>query len=189
MKARTRDHLGELLKEQGLLDLPAVEVGVAEGRYSLQILSWGVPYLFLVDLWASSPGGYAELTSWSDEMHAQKLAAVYERLTPYPGQYKILRGWAHEMCHEIEDGTLGFCFLDASHDYKNVRQDLHDYWPKLVENGMMAGHDWPQPGVKEAVTEFAEEHDLAIHLLPVPGDPNDASFWLERKLMRTSSPR
>lgn len=177
----TRNEIGSLLDEMGLLDLPAVEVGVAEGRYSKQILDWGIPYLYLVDLWASSPGGYAELSGWDDATHNQKLADAHGRLVDHIGKYKILRGWSHEMCDSIEDGTLGFVFLDASHDYVNVLRDLNCYWPKLVENGMMAGHDWPIEGVQRAVTEFAKDHNLTIHILPIPTDPGDASFWLERK--------
>ena len=178
----TRDDLGVLLEEQGLLGLPAAEVGVAEGRFSHQILSWGVPLLYLVDVWKSSPGGYAELTAWSDKVHNEKLAICLARLSPYEGKFEILRGWSYEMCDEISDGTLGFCFVDASHDYENAKRDLECYWPKLVPNGIMAGHDWPQPGVRRAVEEFADEQNLIIHVMPVPGDEeHDASFWLERQ--------
>lgn len=178
-EGKTRDHLDEFLIDQGLLGLPAVEVGVAEGRFSRQILSWGVPFLYLVDLWANSPGGYAELTAWDDETHELKMQTTISNISEYEGRYQILRGWSHEMCDHIEDGTLGLVYLDASHDYENVKRDLNNYWPKLVENGMMAGHDWPIPGVTKAVTEFAERKNLKIHILPV--DKSDASFWLERQ--------
>ena len=177
----TRSDIGKLLEEQGILDLPAVEVGVAKGMFSREILDWGVPFLYLVDLWENVPGGYAELSAWSDGVHKKKLAHVLKHLDGYEDRYEILRGWSHVMCDKIEDGTLGFVFLDASHDYENVLRDLKCYWPKLVDNGMMAGHDWPLEGVERAVREFADEHDLEIHLLPVPGDPGDASFWLERR--------
>jgi len=177
---KTRDNLGELLEEQGILDLPAVEVGVAEGRFSRQILSWGVPFVYLVDYWNPSPGGYAELTSWDADTHEGKMQQTIQNLSGYEGQYELLRGWSYEMCDEIEDGTLGFAFIDASHDYENVLRDLHCYWPKLTANGMMAGHDFPVPGCEKAVREFAKEKDLEIHILPT-ADINDASYWLERK--------
>lgn len=176
---KTRDNFGELLEEQGILDLPAVEVGVAEGRFSAQILGWGVPHLYLVDYWNPSPGGYAELTSWDATTHEQMMQTTMENVKKYRGRYTLLRGWSYEMCDEIEDGTLGFAFIDASHDYENVSRDLRCYWPKLVDNGMMAGHDYPIPGVKRAVHEFADEHNLKVHVLPT-ADPADASFWLER---------
>lgn len=176
---KTRADLGELLLEKGLIDLPAVEVGVAEGRFSEEILGWGVPFLYLVDLWAFHQDGLAELSAWSDDTHEQKLAEAIERLSHYEGKYSILRGWAHEMCKNIPNQSLGFVYIDASHDYENVLRDLNLYWPKLVANGVMAGHDWPIHGVQKAVKQFAKEHDLEIHLLTV--NENDASFWLERK--------
>lgn len=174
----TRNELDKLLAERGVLNMPAVEVGVAEGRFSEEILDWGVPFLYLVDLWASSPGGYAELSGWSDEKHNAMMQETIDRLANHEGKYKLLRGWSHEMCDQIEDGTLGFVFVDASHDYENALLDLRNYWPKLVPNGVMAGHDWVVPGVEQAVREFAAEKQLTIHLLPT-ADPGDISFWLE----------
>jgi len=173
----TREHIGELLRERGLLAYPAVEVGVADGWYSSQILSWGVPLLYLVDLWASHPSGYGELSSWDDARHQSNLDHVISLLSQYKGKYQILRGWSYEMCDHIEDSTLGFAFIDASHDYENVTRDLHCYWPKLVEGGIMGGHDWPIEGVQRAVTDFAFAKNLEINLLPV--NEGDVSFWLE----------
>lgn len=176
----TRNELDGLLRERGVLDLPAVEVGVAEGHYSHYILGWGIPKLHLVELWAHVPGGYAELDFWSDKVHERNMQNTIELLKPYEGKYEILRGWSYEMCDRIEDESLGFAFIDASHDYENALRDLYCYWPKLVDDGVMAGHDWPIAGVRQAVEEFAEKEDLEIHLLPT-GDPNDISYWLEKR--------
>lgn len=173
----TRVNLGEILEERGLLGYPAVEVGVAAGNYAYQILQWGVPHLYLVDLWRNVPGGYAGLGGDSDERHNEKYESAMALLAPYEGKYEVLRGFSHEMCHKIPDGSLGFCYIDASHDYPNVWRDLCCWWPKLIKGGIMAGHDWPLKGVKKAVEKFALKQQLEIHLLPVNED--DASYWLE----------
>lgn len=175
----TRNDIGELLKEQGLIDLPACEVGVAEGRYSEIILGWGVPYLYLVDLWEHVPQSTGRLGDWSDTTHKTKMLQAIGRVSKFPKKYEVLRGWSHDMCRHINDGSLGFCYIDATHDESAVLQDLYNYWPKLVHNGMMAGQDWTLEGVQRAVKTFAEQKDLNIHLLD--DHPNDISFWLERK--------
>jgi hypothetical protein len=54
----TRSDFGKLLHEKGLDAYPAAEIGVAEGHYSLEILQWGVPRLYMVDLWEHVPSGY-----------------------------------------------------------------------------------------------------------------------------------
>lgn len=48
-------------------------------------------------------------------------------------------------------------FLDAMHDYDNVRADLKKWYPHLRSGGVLACHDYGHhdfPGVKEAVDEF-----------------------------------
>jgi hypothetical protein len=44
------------------------EVGVAEGRFSLEILNWGINHLYLVDIWETKNffGDAASPQSWHD---------------------------------------------------------------------------------------------------------------------------
>lgn len=49
-------------------------------------------------------------------------------------------------------------YIDASHEYKNVRQDLEAWWPLLRPGGVMFGDDYIVgcPGVIRAACEWAE---------------------------------
>ena len=40
------------------------------------------------------------------------------------------------------DGSVDLAFIDAAHDYRNVRADVLAYWPKLKPDGVLAGHDF-----------------------------------------------
>ena len=46
------------------------------------------------------------------------------------------------MASNIPNGSLDLVFVDAAHDYRNVRADIIAYWPKLKPTGVMAGHDF-----------------------------------------------
>jgi predicted O-methyltransferase YrrM len=60
----------------------------------------------------------------------------------------------------VEDNTLDFFFIDASHTYKNVKRDLVSWIPKLKENAWMVGHDINYPSVETAVKEIIGEYEV-----------------------------
>ena len=51
--------------------------------------------------------------------------------------------------------SVDFVYLDAMHDYDNVKADIKTWLPKIVNDGWIGGHDYHQswPGVIEAVDE------------------------------------
>lgn len=61
-----------------------------------------------------------------------------------------------EAADRFPDKYFDFIFIDAAHDYNSVNADLHKWYPKLKDNGIIAGHDYANyaPGVIKAVDEF-----------------------------------
>ena len=66
------------------------------------------------------------------------------------------------------DGHFDLVFIDAWHDYRDVRDDIDAWLPKVREGGILAGHDWnlPDTGVREAVLET-----LALNPINIAEDP------------------
>ena len=60
----------------------------------------------------------------------------------------------------VEDNSLDFFFIDASHTYKNVRLDILAWIPKLKENGWMIGHDINYPSVESAVMNVIGDYEV-----------------------------
>lgn len=60
------------------------------------------------------------------------------------------------------DGSLDFVFIDAEHDYANVRRDIDAWLPKVKPGGIISGHDHcPDfPGVMQAVTETFPRYEV-----------------------------
>lgn len=147
------------------LSLPAAEIGVAEGYFAADILSWGVSKLYMVDNWGTlnqyGDGGNDQ--AW----HDKNFKEAKERVSKYGDKAVILHGLSVEMAEHVKE-KLGFINIDCDHSYKGVKADIQAWWPKLAKGGIMSFHDYENPnyGVKRAVVEFANSKGLQIHLLP-----------------------
>lgn len=161
------------------LSLPSAEVGVAEGLFSRDILSWGASFLYMVDNWGHIPGAFGDGNS-EQEWHDKNYSNAIYLITPWLQKVKVLKGLSVEMAKEVPDESLGFVYLDACHTYECVSADLEAWIPKLVKDGIMAGHDFlaPEYGVKEAVMDFAKGK-YEVHLIP-ENRKVDAGFWFKK---------
>lgn len=139
------------------LSLPAAEIGVAEGLFSRDILSWGVSFLYMVDNWERIPGQFGDGDS-DQEWHDKNYSDAVNRVSPWSDKVEILKGLSVDMAALIQDESLGFVYIDACHTYECVWADLECWTPKLVPGGIMAGHDYLNKsyGVYDAVRDFTK---------------------------------
>jgi predicted O-methyltransferase YrrM len=78
-----------------------------------------------------------------------------------------------EAAKKYEDYSLDFVFIDAAHDYTNVKNDIEAWFPKIKVGGIIAGHDYNTSidGVKKAVNEFFNEKNVI----------NKENCWIYKK--------
>jgi SAM-dependent methyltransferase len=68
-----------------------------------------------------------------------------------------------EAVDRYEDRSLDFVFIDGSHEYGDVKEDISVWYPKVKKGGTIAGHDYTTyPGVKKAVDEFFNPGEAKI---------------------------
>lgn len=80
-----------------------------------------------------------------------------DNMGPVKKYYKAIRAQSLQAVKQFEDNSLDFVFIDASHEYQDVKDDIHAWYPKVKEGGIIAGHDYLNvdfPGVERAVHEF-----------------------------------
>lgn len=136
----------------------AIEIGVFKGEYSKRILDiTDVEILYSIDPWPK------------DHPYQEAL----KTLNPYGDRVKMLRYKSYDIVHIFSEQSQDFIYIDGLHDYKSVKRDLNDWWPKCRTGGIFAGHDYwlhlkdnwkDSSNVKGAVDEFVKENNLELVL-------------------------
>ena len=79
-----------------------------------------------------------------------------------------MRTTSLEASEQFEDDSLDFVFIDASHEYEDVKRDICAWLPKVKVGGVLAGHDYyPEggwsvwPGVRKAVEELLDNFEAS----------------------------
>jgi SAM-dependent methyltransferase len=60
----------------------------------------------------------------------------------------------------LPDSSVDYCFIDAGHMYDEVKADIAAWVPKMKPGGIMAGHDFNQVPVADAVREAFPSKDI-----------------------------
>lgn len=131
---------------KGKKDLIGAEIGVGRCVNSLNILDHlDIKELHLIDL--NVPPGTNGQEAMKDP-----------RTTFYHGD-------SLKLSRQLPD-DLDFVYLDASHDYDFILNEIRIVLPKLKQGGLIGGHDYEQIGVATAVTTL--QCNLWRHLKEKP---------------------
>lgn len=160
---KTRNDLWQIVN----LEYPTVELGVAEGLFSRDILSWGSPKHYLIDCWETIPNATGDVTSEQD-WHDRNYKNAQILAHPYGDKAVFLKGLSSAMVNHIPDNSVGLVYIDGGHAYHVVKQDIELYMPKLIKGGIMAFHDFlaMEYGVNRAVKEYCAKNKIEWTLIP-----------------------
>ena len=138
-----------------------VEVGSWKGKSTaylgVEVINSGKDIrVYAVDTWLGSP---------NEDVHqndpAVKQGQLYDlfvdNMAPINKSKQVviwLRSDSVEASKDFGNGSIDCVFIDASHDYDNVKKDITAYLPKVKSGGILAGHDWSWHGVRKAVQEL-----------------------------------
>ena len=161
------------LLANGLGAHPVVECGVYRGWSTLALL-----------LGVASGGG--TLTSYDKRMYGTDLK--------HPGiapEDPLRKRWTFHQkecaaaASDWPDKSVYLWFQDTSHELEPTRAELRAWLPKIAPEGIMCGHDYwlhearpewkDRSCVKQAVDEFAEEHQDRFWLQTMRPD---CGFWI-----------
>jgi predicted O-methyltransferase YrrM len=144
-------------------ELPAgarvVEVGSWKGRSTVAICG-GLAGVQDARMWAVDIFG-ADAENWEE---APDVDAVYDEFRKHTSRFRFLevvRQASPGAAAAFDDGSLDWVFIDAHHAYEAVLADIAAWAPKLKAGGLMSGHDFAMPSVRDAVLRSFGEVDSA----------------------------
>lgn len=139
-----------------------VEIGAFKGKstafMAVEIANCKKAIRFdVVDTWQGSSEHQKGAFSEDASVVANQLFEDFSRNTSSVADYiRPVRMTSLEAAQLYQDGSLDFVFIDASHDYENVKADILAWKPKVKSGGYIGGHDLHAvfPGVEQAVREL-----------------------------------
>ena len=153
-----------------------VEVGAFHGRSALCMVDAIIRHnkkinFFNVDHFKGS----TDLESEPSVINETMLEEYLKNINPWKDYIQTIHLSSEEASKLFYDNELDFIFIDGSHEYEDVKNDLACWHNKIKDEGIISGHDWNfTEGVKPAVEEFAHEHkytiNLEYHNVPILGD-------------------
>ena len=63
-------------------------------------------------------------------------------MKPVEGYYKDLKMTSMEAVKKFENESIDFVFIDGSHEYEDIKNDIISWMPKVKKGGVLAGHDY-----------------------------------------------
>lgn len=142
-----------------------VEIGVAEGGFSAEILETLAPSeLTLVD-------------PWEGDRYSPGFEVVNKRFTEQikGGTVRLVKSSSVDYLKACADGSFDFIYIDTNHTYETTIQELRLADRVVAPGGFIAGHDYTVGnvvcpmvyGVIQAVNQFCVENNYRFKYLTV----------------------
>lgn len=161
----TAQHVYDLAVETVSSDGHFVELGCWLGRstayLTVAILNSGKTIqLDCVDTWRGSREHQAHPAVVKGTLYREFLS----NLTPVCHAFRAIRLCSRDAVLQYRDNSLDFVFIDASHDYHDVKWDIENWLAKVKPGGILAGDDYcPHwPGVVQAVDEVLSKAQISV---------------------------
>lgn len=141
-----------------------VEIGSWEGCSSsfmaVEIFNSGKSIKFdCIDTWEGS----IEHINFDEIKNKSLYDTFIKNMKQVSGIYTPIRMTSVEGSKLYKDESLDFVFIDASHEYIDIKNDIISWLPKIKPGGYLGGHDIYFDGVNKAVNELLPNVDISLN--------------------------
>jgi hypothetical protein len=145
------------------------EIGVASGDNAFDMLfNYPLEYMLLVDSYIpyrdNANHGIINL-----EQQNNNFMNVLSKFIPRQLFGKVIFSCmpSEKIVKYYPDNFFDYVYIDANHEYENVKPDIELWFPKVKNKCFLAGHDYEgyYPDVTRAVNEFKDNHKDTIEFI------------------------
>lgn len=114
--------------------------------------------------WPTAIEAHKEMETDPDWIYRRCLDNLDELITS--GKVEVIRGDSLKVIKDLDGikGQVDMVFIDGSHDYVSVQEDIYKYRPLLKKGGLLCGHDLAHQ-VKKAVSRLVPDYKLVAGTL------------------------
>jgi hypothetical protein len=160
------------LAEQAAKHERIVEVGCWQGR-STKVMAAVTPgVIYAVDDFRGAGGAAAD--GWfgpdgfplgindtpHEELEARFRLNLEEEIKA--GKVIVTGKSSPDAAEDFKPGDVDMCYIDGDHDTEPVREDLRAWRKILAKEGLLCGHDGPDPRVAEALRAEGIDYEIAV---------------------------
>jgi len=131
------------------------EVGSFSG-VSSEVFSLYAKEVHCIDTWKPCH----EMPSLAAFVEAEKL---FDAMVKRRGNVIKKKGTSYDVALDYVDGYFDLIYIDASHRYIDVVEDIGIWSRVLKPNGLMTGHDFDIPDVKRAVLKMFPSRHIIVY--------------------------
>ena len=141
-------------------DLTGVEIGTWKGENASRICKYlDMDKLYLIDPYKCS-------SDYSDEWGGKPIDDTTLKLAKNEAEEKLI--WSECEFIELESdkavskvpNDLDFVYIDGDHSYSAVTSDIENYYLKVKDGGVIAGHNINRFSVTSAVVDFCRKNNI-----------------------------
>tara|TARA_Y100000034_G_scaffold30942_1_gene37816 strand:- start:1605 stop:2231 length:627 start_codon:yes stop_codon:yes gene_type:complete len=169
----SRNDIPEFLTSCNLVGSGA-EIGTFQGEYAKIILDRWPGTLYMVDPWRPLGEEYQDASNQKD--HLDAYSTTMQNINGHEERAHMIRALSHQAVKLFADNSLDFVYIDGSHAYDYVKEDIRLWYPKVKKGGLVAGHDYLDIDWDNDPNFLENGKDKHIWFNPPPGSEEEASY-------------
>ena len=143
--------LKDLIEENVNKNDVICEIGCFEG-VSSELFSMYCKELYCVDYW-----------DIKEDVNIPIAEERFDKMIQKHKNIKKIKKLSEVAVNDFQDEYFDLVYIDACHEYEEVKKDILNWTPKIKKGGILSGHDYNIDFVKKAVDEFFTESSIKIY--------------------------